>query len=305
MVMQEITFHAMGCQMMAVIDSQRPSHLIQLEAVPAWFEVWEQRLSRFRPDSEVSQINRGSGLTKISSLLAEVLHVGQMAHRMSDGLVNPLILEALEAAGYDHSFTDLVDENVSIAEMTQTTKNDKLALDFHHRLFNRPPNSRLDLGGIAKGWAADRTARRLGKLAPVLLDAGGDVSVSGPRADGSLWPVGVADPINHGHLLDTVMLSYGGIATSGRDYRRWCKNGVRQHHIIDPRTNRPAQTDVLSATVVASSASLAEMAAKTVLIMGSLDGLRWLEKHPGFAGLVVLDDGTTLHSRRWINHIWR
>jgi thiamine biosynthesis lipoprotein len=101
------------------------------------------------------------------------------------------------------------------------------------------------------------------------------------------------------------MLSYGGIATSGRDYRRWYKNGVWQHHIIDPRTNRPAQTDVLSATVVASFASLAEMAAKTVLIMGSLDGLRWLEKHPGFAGLVVLDDGTTLHSRRWINHIWR
>jgi FAD:protein FMN transferase len=305
MHMEEITFQAMGCQMMAAIDSQRPSHLVQLQAVPAWFEIWEQRLSRFRPDSEVSKINRGSGPMKISSLLAEVLHVGQMAYRKSDGLVNPLILEALEAAGYDHSFNELVDENVSTTDMKVIMKNDMLALDFHHRRFNRPPNSRLDLGGIAKGWAADRATRRLGKLAPVLLDAGGDVSVSGPRADGSPWPVGVADPINHDHLIDTVMLNFGGIATSGRDYRRWRKNGAWQHHIIDPRTNRPAQTDVLSATVIASSACLAEMAAKTVLIMGSLDGLRWLEEHPGFAGLVVLDDGTTLHNRRWINHIWR
>jgi thiamine biosynthesis lipoprotein len=95
------------------------------------------------------------------------------------------------------------------------------------------------------------------------------------------------------------------VATSGRDYRRWRRNGVWQHHIIDPRTNRPAKTDVLCATVIAPSACQAEMAAKTLLIMGSLEGLRWLEARPTFAGLVVLEDGTTLHSRRWLEHIWR
>jgi thiamine biosynthesis lipoprotein len=304
-MMQTISFHAMGCQMMAAIDSQRPSHLAQLEKVPTWFETWEQRLSRFRPESELNQVNRGNGTQKVSSLLAEVLQVGQRAQRQSGGLINPLILDDLEGAGYDRNFTDLIEEKVAIVDYPRSVKDQQLKLDFHRRLINRPVNSHMDLGGITKGWAADRATRRLGKLAPVLIDAGGDVSVSGPQTDGSPWPVGVADPHHPDQLLDTVLLMCGGVATSGRDYRRWRRNGSWQHHIIDPRTNSPAQTDVLSATVVAPSACLAEIAAKTMLIRGSVDGLKWLETWPNFAGLVVLDDGTALHSRRWLDHIWR
>lgn len=304
-MMQTISFHAMGCQMLAAIDSQRPSHLAQLEKVPAWFETWEQCLSRFRPESELNQVNRVDGTQKISSLLAEVLRVGQRAQRQSGGLITPLTLDALEGAGYDRNFTDLVEERVAVVDLPRPEKHQQLKLDFHRRLINRPVNSHMDVGGITKGWAADRASRRLGKFAPVLIDAGGDVSVSGPQTDGSPWPVGVADPHHPDQLLDTVLLMRGGVATSGRDYRRWRRNGSWHHHIIDPRTNRPAQTDVLSATVVAPSARLAEMAAKTVLIMGSLDGLKWLEARPYFAGLVVLDDTTTWHSRRWLDHIWR
>jgi thiamine biosynthesis lipoprotein len=303
--MQQISFHAMGCQMMAAIDSQRPSHRVKLETVPTWFEVWEQRLSRFRPDSELSQVNRSNRIQKISSLLADVLRAAQMAQRQSGGLVNPFLLEALEGAGYDQTFADLVNDGDAVLDIPQPAEDQGLALDIHHLQFNRLPNRRLDLGGIAKGWAADRAARRLGKLAPALLDAGGDVAVSGPQTDGSPWPVGVADPLNPDRLLDTILILRGGVATSGRDYRRWRRNGVWQHHIIDPRINRPAKTDVLCATVIAPSACQAEMAAKTLLIMGSLEGLRWLEARPTFAGLVVLEDGTTLHSRRWLEHIWR
>ena len=303
--MQQICFRAMGCQMLAIIDSQRPSQQARLDTVPAWFEAWEQRLSRFRPDSELSQVNRNMGTQAISSLLAEVLRIAQMAQHLSDGLVSPFLLDALEEAGYDRNFSDLPEYSDNVAEVPNPAENLSLELCFHRRRVRRPPNRRLDLGGIAKGWAADRAARRLGKLAPALVDAGGDVAVSGSQADGSPWPVGVADPLNQDQVLDTVMLVRGGVATSGRDYRRWRRNGVWQHHIIDPRTNRPAQTDVLSATVVAPSASWAEVAAKTVLILGSLDGLKWLDAHPVYAGLVVLEDGTPLHSRRWLHHIWR
>jgi thiamine biosynthesis lipoprotein len=88
------------------------------------------------------------------------------------------------------------------------------------------------------------------------------------------------------------------VATSGTDYRRWKKDGAWQHHIIDPRTGHPATSDVLSATVVAPSVVDAEVAAKTVLISGSLDGLRWLEDHPSYAGLLVLADGRRLLSSR-------
>jgi thiamine biosynthesis lipoprotein len=304
-MMQKISFHAMGCQMLAVIDSPLPAAQAQLDQVPDWFETWEQHLSRFRPDSELSQINLGSGEQLISTVLARVIRAGLLAERQSNGLVSPLMLNALEAAGYDRNFADLPVEISAPVDPPIWNTNWNLQLDFDNHTLILPPGARLDLGGIAKGWAADRAAQRLGKLAPALVDAGGDIAASAPQADGSPWPVGVADPLDPEAQLDLVMLWRGGVATSGRDYRRWRKDGRWQHHIIDPRTGLPAQTDVLSATVVAPSARMAETAAKTALILGSLDGLRWLDDRPELAGLIVLDDGSTIPSRKWLDNVWR
>lgn len=136
---------------------------------------------------------------------------------------------------------------------------------------------RLDLGGIAKGWAADIAAQRLAKAGPALIDAGGDIAVSGPMADGSPWPIAIANPFAPEDSLGLLLLVRGAVATSGRDYRRWTRGGVEQHHIIDPRTGQPAQTDVLSATIVAPDGPAAEMAAKVALILGSQAGLAWLD----------------------------
>jgi thiamine biosynthesis lipoprotein len=304
-MMQKISFHAMGCQMLAVIDSPLPAAQAQLDQVPDWFETWEQHLSRFRPDSELSQINLGSGEQLISTVLARVIRAGLLAERQSNGLVSPLMLNALEAAGYDRNFADLPVEISAPVDPPIWNTNWNLQLDFDNHTLILPPGARLDLGGIAKGWAADRAAQRLGKLAPALVDAGGDIAASAPQADGSPWPVGVADPLDPEAQLDLVMLWRGGVATSGRDYRRWRKDGRWQHHIIDPRTGLPAQTDVLSVTVVAPSACMAETAAKTALILGSLDGLRWLDDRPELAGLIVLDDGSTIPSRKWLDNVWR
>jgi len=302
--MQQITFRAMGCQMMAALDSQHTGDQAQLETVSDWFETWEQHLSRFRPDSELSRVNQGCDTQPISSVLAQVVRAALVAQYQSDGLVNPLLLNALEAAGYKRNFTDLPEEINTPDDFSPLTENWQLELDFDNRKLTLPVGARLDLGGIAKGWAADRAARRLGALAPALLDAGGDVAVSGPQADGSPWPVGVANPLDPNEQIDLVALWEGGIATSGRDYRRWRKDGRWQHHIIDPRTGRPARTDVLSATVIAPSACMAETAAKSVLILGSQEGLQWLDKRPKLTGLIVLDDGTTLLSRGWLDQIW-
>jgi len=223
--MQQITFRAMGCQMMAALDSPYPGDQAQLEAVPGWFETWEQHLSRFRPNSELSRVNQGVDMQPISSVLAQVVRAALVAQRQSDGLVNPLLLNALEAAGYNRNFTDLPEEINDPDDLPPLTENWQLELDFDNRKLTLPPGARLDLGGIAKGWAADRAARRLGALAPALVDAGGDVAVSGPQADGTPWPVGVANPLDPTDQIDLLALWEGGVATSGRDYRRWRKDG--------------------------------------------------------------------------------
>ncbi len=302
--MQRIEFRAMGCQMLAVVDRETEPAGERLAQVPGWFEVWEQRLSRFRPDSELSRANDLAGTpVALSPVLWEVCLAALDAARLTAGLVQPTLLSALEAAGYDRSFDGLPADGSSstaLAPATDPQAWTRVNLVKTSRSLIAPADIRLDLGGIAKGWAADRAAQRLAARGPALVDAGGDVAVSGPMAAGQGWPIGVADPSSEsGALVETIRLRRGGVATSGRDYRRWHHDGAWQHHILDPRTGRPAQTDVVSATVVAPCAQLAESAAKAALILGSQQAIPWLDLRPHLSGLLILEDGSVLRSRRW------
>ena len=312
--MQQLIFHAMGCHMLAALDSEAQAARDGLANVPGWFADWEQRLSRFRHDSELSQLNRVAGMpVEVSGVLWGVVQAALEAAQHSDGLVTPTMLRELERAGYDRSF-DILRSDGGPAEPgpSRCGNNVSPAVDWSTiicdaatRTIRIPPTARLDLGGVAKGWAADEAARRLSPYGPALIDAGGDIAVSGRLADGQRWPIGIADPADPDAQIDLLLLDAGGVATSGRDYRRWRHDGVWQHHILDPRTGRPAETDVLSATVVAQSARAAEIAAKTVLILGSCDGLAWLEARPAVAGLLVLDNGRVLRSTRLKHYVWR
>jgi thiamine biosynthesis lipoprotein len=136
----------------------------------------------------------------------------------------------------------------------------------------------------------------LSELGSVLVDAGGDIAVNRARSGHIPWVIGVNDPFNRGAYLEKIYLGEGGVATSGRDHRQWKQGGKLRHHIIDPRTGKPADTDLLSVTVVAPNVMEAEVAAKTVLILGSQSGLDWLDRHEGVAGLAVLENGELLGS---------
>jgi thiamine biosynthesis lipoprotein len=304
----------MGCQMLAVLDSNESRAAEWLAQVPAWFAGWEQCLSRFRDDSELVQFNRRSGmLMRVSEVLWDVIQAALQAAQRSQGLVTPTMLAQLELAGYDRSF-DLIQSSAvgdqsgelfaGAPVLVPTGDWHEIAWSQDDHLVRLPPGVQLDLGGIAKGWAADRAASLLGARAPALVDAGGDIAVSGPMADGRPWPIEVADPTDPAGRLDLLLLSAGAVATSGRDHRRWRQGNAWHHHILDPRTGRPAQTDLLSATVIAPTAREAEMAAKVALIRGSRDGMAWIEARPSLAGLVVCEDGRAARSSRLANYVW-
>ncbi|HEX7973892.1 MAG TPA: FAD:protein FMN transferase [Anaerolineales bacterium] len=346
-MIRTLNFQAMGCQMLAALDTPAENGPARLERVPVWFEAWEQALSRFREDSELNRLNRSAGVdTPVSRALWSVFAAARDAERRSGGLVTPAVLEALLAAGYDRSFAELAGtetapgehapqatvspEASAVAQAAASAKATASAeaarrpvpapssteaftaeagglsavrLDPRRRSLRLPPGLRLDFGGVAKGWAAHEAARRLKLYGPALVDAGGDIAISGLQSGGQPWPVGVADPFEPDRDLDVLHLGRCGVATSGRDYRRWQQGGAWKHHIIDPRTGRPAETDLISVTVIAPDVMEAEMAAKRALILGSRAGLAWIEASPTLAALLILDDGRRLDSRRFIRYL--
>lgn len=299
--MQELVFRAMGCEMLAVLDRDDAAAQAQLAAVPGWFAGWEQQLSRFRTNSDLSRLNAAAGrAVVVPPALWAVIEVALDAARQSDGLVRPTVLDALEQAGYDRSFAELAPSGTPASPAIRPADWRMIALEQRSHVVRLPAGVRLDLGGVAKGWAADQAVRRLAATGPALVDAGGDIVVSGPLSDGSPWPIAIANPFVPDDALEMLLLTQGAVATSGRDYRHWQRGGIEQHHIIDPRTGQPAQTDVLTATIVGPSGPAVEMAAKVALILGSRAGLAWLDARPTLAGLLVLQDGQVLHSRRLV-----
>ena len=146
---------------------------------------------------------------------------------------------------------------------------------------------RLDLGGIGKGYAVDRAVELLAPFGPCLVNAGGDLAVSGIPAAGA-WSVALETPTGSLNLG----LTEGALATSGRDRRRWVAGGEEQHHLIDPATGRPAVSDLVRVSAVAPTAVEAEVAAKTLFLVGEHQAAAEADAR-GIPALLVTADGRT------------
>lgn len=303
----QIEFHAMGTQILVDLDSSEPDASV-LKQVPVWFEAWEQTLSRFRPDSELNQFNQSSGKPfKMSQTCWEVMELSIQVENETEGLVTPTILQSLEMAGYDRSFDGLPsDQEGPVFNGSQFgTLSETVIFNQNEQIALLPPGLRIDFGGVAKGWAVQQAMLRLAKYGPVMVNGGGDIAISQPLKDGSPWPIGVENPFNQDEEQILFSVTSGGIATSGRNRRKWMKNGQWQHHLIDPRLSMPAESDVMTATVIAPDVQQAEMATKVIFLLGSREGLTWLQARPEMAALIYKTDGQLIQSDNMESYILR
>jgi FAD:protein FMN transferase len=295
----QIEFYAMGTAIQVTLDGQTPSGAEALRQVPLWFEEWEQCFSRFRPTSELSRFNRSAGkLFQFSELFWQVLLLSLKAEKQTNGMVTPAVLNPLLAAGYLTSFqpgSSFQMEGDTLQEIDKPLS-DQITLYEDHRAGILSPGISLDFGGFAKGWAAHQAMLQLSSFGPVMVEAGGDISISQPPLDQPGWPISIENPF--GVEQDEIQLTIhsGGVATSGKNRRKWKKNGAWMHHLIDPRYGRPSDSDVLTATVIGPDVIQSEMAAKMIFLSGSHDGLNWLENQPGFSAMIYLDNGQTMQS---------
>jgi FAD:protein FMN transferase len=285
---------AMGGRLVVHLEAAADDDRARRDAkrVLARVERWANHLSRHVGTSRLSMLNADPRPSvAVTQTLAAALWAGLEAGDLTDGLVDITLLDArLEAEG------------LLPASRTRTVSR-SWSLTLGPRgmgVVRRAPGLHFDLGGVAKGWLADRALRLLSGWPSAVIDADGDLAVRcGP---GQGWAVAVDDPRADDASLALLHLSavHGsratqwGVATSGTSVHRWAGAGGARHHLIDPRTEAPAITDVVQATVVCSSALRAEALAKAAVISGSAEGLALLER-AGVQGAVMLTDrGETL-----------
>jgi thiamine biosynthesis lipoprotein len=207
-------------------------------------------------------------------------------------MVDPTLGHAITAAGYDRDFAQLSSGRGGVirplpaahartsAPPHQRPHWSDVEIDEARGTLLVPRGCSLDLGAIAKAAGADRAAATIAQTLGIgaLVSLGGDVAMRGPSPDGG-WPVHVVSTTASDDRRDrgqVVMLSGGGLATSSPGARRWLQDGEPRHHIIDPRTLRPADTDWLSITVAAHDCVAANAAATAGVVLGNLAPL-WLE----------------------------
>ena len=238
-------------------------------------EALAARLTRFNAASELSALNADPRpVVPASPLLRHAVAAALLGARRTGGLFDPTLLGALEDAGYATSrvgvepapLHDALRAAPARRPATAGTRWREVHVDHAAGTIARPPGLRLDLGGSAKGLAADWAARRLAPYGRFAVDCGGDVRLGGThdvRVRGTRESVRVTD---------------GAVATSGLDRRVWQRpDGAYAHHLLDPSTGEPAWTGLVSATALAPTALEAEALAKAALLSrpeGSTQGAR-------------------------------
>ena len=256
----------------------------------------EGLFNRHDPSSEVAQLNARAGQwVPVGPELLEVLVTVKDMAPATEGRFDVTIAPLLDLWGIsaDHP---AVPEAAQLTRALERVGGDKLEIDREAaRVRLAKPGMAIDLGGIGKGYAIDRAVQVLSRagVSAGLVEVGGDLYLLGRRAGGEPWRVGVQHPREEGGLLGVLYLADHAVATSG-DYQRFFEvEGVRYHHLLDPRTGRPGRTSI-SVTVVSRTVMQADLLSTGVFLMEPEAGIALLERLADVEGIIVDPAGQVL-----------
>jgi thiamine biosynthesis lipoprotein len=292
------TFDAIGVKNVVAVD-RADALASALELARDEVAALDLACSRFRDDSDLAAVNRAAGSeVAVGPLLLEVVDVALRVAAATGGAVDPTVGPALVALGYDRDYGAVISANRKSFRVVPATGWHRVRLDRARGTIRVAPDAALDLGAVAKAFAADRIANRIRAAtgANVLVGLGGDIAVAGAPDGG--WPVRVTE--DH-RLLDgpvqVVAIAGGGLATSSTTVRRWRAGRRDLHHIVDPVSGRPAGEHWRTVTVAAASCVDANAAATAAIVKGEVAGA-WLERL-GLAARLVRADGAVASTACW------
>lgn len=295
--MQIETFRAMNSDIVLAAEGEAMQVQAGFSAARNFIEASEKRFTRFSEDSELMQLNRSAGTWfQASRDLFEVLTEALFYFRKTHGLFDPSILPNLRNAGYIQNIDEIrrfgADPQPARHQPASHPTFASVELNATDSTIRLPADMQIDLGGIAKGWIAERAAQLLSPYTSACaVNAGGDIFMIGYPDGQDYWEVGLEDPLEPQLDVMLMLLQPGAVATSSTVKRTWKQGGLNRHHLIDPRTGEPASTDWLSVTVLAPHAATAETFAKAFLMANAAEAETLGEQNPELTVLAVNQAG--------------
>ncbi len=268
------------------------------EKIDTALDAIDRLMSTYRADSALSRFNTGRSIdwVGVAPELVKVVEEAQWVSRVSGGAFDISVGPLVALWGFGPSSSAY---QIPSAEAIQAVR----ARVGYHRIHTRvsPPALRkdlpgveLDLSAIAPGYAVDRVAEILDahRAQGYLVDIGGEQRIKGRKSDGMPWRIGIASPTEvHPGIWRTLLLTAGGLATSG-DYRNYFeKNGKRYSHLIDPVSGYPIAHTLASVTVISDTAMRADALATALMVLGPVRGLALADRER-LAALFIVREGT-------------
>ncbi len=292
-----MTFTAMASTVTFRILDPGPQAVQAMESAREMFHTIERTCTRFDPESDLMRANGNARRwTRVDPSCLVVLRRAFEAYRNTDGAFDPRTLESLRVLGYDRSWEQMTARGGSVPNIKVRHRAWRPSFDDARSRVRIGPRP-VDLGGIGKGFAVASSMDILaGHGRSILVEAGGDLAVRGPGPNGAGWRVQIESPFGGDRPAAVWEVTDTAVATSSIRRRRWQFGEQQVHHLIDPRTGWPAQSGLMSVTVVHPDAATAEVLTKVGFLAGRRD-IRSMFDQQGIPAVWVTDEARVGYSK--------
>lgn len=264
-----------------------------LEEAAARINELDRTLSVSNEKSDIWAVNHEEGAVTVSADTAVLIETGLSLWEETGGALNIAMYPVVRSWGFTTGEYRVVDEQER-RQLLECTDLSLLEFDAETRTVTTPTEMQLDLGSLGKGYAGDQVMElfRGRGIESAIISLGGNVQTLGTRPDGDPWRIGIQDPEDQESYLGVLEVADLAVVTSGGYERYFEENGQIYWHIMDPATGAPADSGVISATVVGQSGTLCDGLSTALFVMGVDRAAEYWREHDGFDFLLVDEEGT-------------